>query len=75
MCGITAIVATHRIQQSVLDHEHRQLLALKLESSLSNIYHRGPESCGIWMSDDNRVGKNPLSSLSFDKSSINTSVT
>ena len=57
MCGITAVITLDHIRQSVLNHRSRERLKSKLQKSLSNLHHRGPDSYGTWISDDNRVGK------------------
>ncbi|KAL9078976.1 MAG: hypothetical protein Q9157_002119 [Trypethelium eluteriae] len=62
MCGITAVVALDHVAQSTLNSQYRSRLGHEIQGSLSNIYHRGPDAHGIWISDDNRValGSNRL---------------
>lgn len=51
MCGISCVV--HQGDPSAID---RTQLSQELSASLEAIKHRGPDSRGQWISDDNRVG-------------------
>ncbi|KAI9657445.1 MAG: hypothetical protein M1821_003127 [Bathelium mastoideum] len=65
MCGITAAIALDRIHQAALTDQHRMRLQLKVAKSLAKVYHRGPDSHDVWISDDNRVA------LGFTRLAIN----
>lgn len=52
MCGISAVLA---LNGTSLDDDSRDTSA-QLNESLDRIAHRGPDSRGIWVSDDNSVG-------------------
>lgn len=78
MCGISCIVTLQKsrhkpkepaslpngIQAAELngDADHNRL-AKKLDASLEMIKHRGPDSRGQWISEDNRVGPPTLTLL------------
>ncbi|KAJ0106887.1 hypothetical protein J7T55_014963 [Diaporthe amygdali] len=57
MCGISAVLA---LNGTSLDDGSRDTAA-QLNESLDRIAHRGPDSRGIWVSDDNSVAINDLS--------------
>lgn len=55
MCGISVVIALHGTS---LDDGTRSILA-QLNESLDRISHRGPDSRGIWVNDDQSVGNEP----------------
>lgn len=61
MCGISVIVALegHLRGKDVngANGDIRPKISKELDQSLERIAHRGPESQGIWISEDNRVGE------------------
>ena len=67
MCGISCILTLSgehfqrqdrprngELKQSLVSR--RQKVEQELDASLAQIKHRGPDSCGNWISDDCRVG-------------------
>lgn len=52
MCGISVVIA---LQGTRLDNGKRSIAA-QLNESLDRISHRGPDSRGIWVNDDQTVG-------------------
>lgn len=54
MCGISCAVALRG--HGPLDH-NRERLNRTLKESLDTIKHRGPDSNGQWISENQRVGK------------------
>lgn len=52
MCGISVVIA---LQGTRLDNGERSIAA-QLNESLDRISHRGPDSRGIWVNDDQTVG-------------------
>ena len=60
MCGISVIVTLegHRRNKDVngVNGDVRSKISRELDESLEMIAHRGPDSRGKWISDDNRVG-------------------
>lgn len=60
MCGISVVVALegHSRDNGVngVNGEVRSKISRELDESLEMIAHRGPDSRGKWISDDNRVG-------------------
>lgn len=55
MCGISCIVALE--ERARRTHEQdRQKIQERLCESLEHIRHRGPDSRGVWLSTDGRVG-------------------
>ena len=68
MCGISAIVALadpaqddHRLKVNNDD----DALTREMEDSLQLIKHRGPDSSGIWINPDQRIGTTFLSCFSL----------
>lgn len=61
MCGISVIVALqgHLRGKDVngANDDIRSKISTELDQSLEMIAHRGPDSQGKWISEDNRVGK------------------
>ena len=61
MCGISVIVALegHLGGKDVhgANDDIRSKISKELDRSLAMIAHRGPDSQGKWISEDNRVGK------------------
>lgn len=55
MCGISVVIALHG---TTLDDGTRSIAA-QLNESLDKISHRGPDSRGIWVNDDQSVGTEP----------------
>lgn len=55
MCGISVVIALHGTS---LDDGTRNITA-RLNESLDRISHRGPDSRGIWVNDDQSVGTEP----------------
>lgn len=55
MCGISVVIALHGTS---LDDGTRNITA-QLNESLDRISHRGPDSRGIWVNDDQSVGTEP----------------
>jgi asparagine synthase (glutamine-hydrolysing) len=53
MCGISCIV-TLRGHHSLC--KDRDSLGKKIDESLNTIKHRGPDSNGYWISDNERIG-------------------
>lgn len=61
MCGISAIVAPTKTSDddaaaSPQERDLRTKLHEQMQASLNNIKHRGPDSTGIWISSDERIG-------------------
>lgn len=60
MCGISVIVALDSGMlgkaANGIKSDIREKIANDLKASLEMIAHRGPDSQGIWISEDNRVG-------------------
>ena len=62
MCGITAIVSldnrTRRKCPVDVSHDDvgKERLTRKIHESLNIIEHRGPDSSGVWISEDERIG-------------------
>lgn len=52
MCGISVVIA---LQGTRLDKGKRSIAA-QLNESLDRISHRGPDSRGTWVNDDQTVG-------------------
>lgn len=73
MCGISCILslASHQHHRphdqpngaAHINGDRREALATELNASLDQIKHRGPDSCGNWISDDCRVGTLASSNL------------
>ena len=61
MCGISVIVTleSHLRGKEIndVDGDLRSKISKQLDESLDTIAHRGPDSRGKWISEDNRVGK------------------
>lgn len=57
MCGISVVVDVERQRWRGGDDKVRCKMHEELSSSLDAIAHRGPDSRGIWISEDNYVGK------------------
>ena len=61
MCGISVILALEeprRVSEgNGTSANARAKLAREMEESLQKIAHRGPDSQGLWISQDSRVGK------------------
>ena len=65
MCGISAIVALtdpvqggHRATGNNKGDDN-DALTREMENSLQLIKHRGPDSSGIWINPDQRIGTTP----------------
>jgi asparagine synthase (glutamine-hydrolysing) len=56
MCGIAAIIRIDR--DSTSRPSERISLTRQLEQSLDRIEHRGPDSRGVWICEDERLGEN-----------------
>jgi hypothetical protein len=57
MCGISVVVDVERSGSRGRNDEARRMLHEELDNSLEAIKHRGPDSRGIWISEDNYVGR------------------
>lgn len=72
MCGISTIVVLRRPEaeqngnlSNGIHHDQleptpvpaKQLLHDEMQESLDIIKHRGPDASGVWVSDDERIGK------------------
>ncbi|KAK3681184.1 hypothetical protein LTR37_020966, partial [Vermiconidia calcicola] len=58
MCGISAIVALQNRRSSASaqeDEADQERLYQRMQKSLDLIKHRGPDSSGIWISDDQKI--------------------
>lgn len=55
MCGISAIVALAAKTENGVPG-NREKLTAQMQASLDMIKHRGPDSDGIWISEDERIG-------------------
>ena len=60
MCGISVIVTLddhlRSKEANSVNGDIRSKISEELEESLETIAHRGPDSQGKWISEDNRVG-------------------
>ena len=58
MCGLSAIVGLADGGQDghVVQGQNQDSLTREMEDSLQLIKHRGPDSRGIWVSPDQRIG-------------------
>lgn len=64
MCGISAIVSLHRSNGITSNDQsdrtdgssNKEALTRQMQESLDTIKHRGPDSSGIWISDDEDIG-------------------
>ena len=67
MCGISVVVELEERNRTSRDDntngleliEWRTKTSVQLHESLNLINHRGPDSRGLWISPDNRVGPLP----------------
>jgi hypothetical protein len=57
MCGISVVVDIERSGSRGRNDEARRMLYEELDKSLDAIKHRGPDTRGIWISEDNYVGR------------------
>lgn len=61
MCGISVVVALNgtslKTDQINGTGHAGPSISDQLNQSLDNIVHRGPDSRGLWISEDERVGK------------------
>lgn len=57
VCGISVVFDIERSGSRGGNDEARRMLHEELDKSLEAIKHRGPDSRGIWISDDNYVGR------------------
>jgi asparagine synthase (glutamine-hydrolysing) len=55
MCGISCIVALGERARRLNEQDKRNIEG-RLNNSLEQIRHRGPDSTGTWISQDGRVG-------------------
>jgi asparagine synthase (glutamine-hydrolysing) len=67
MCGISVIVnlqsRSQQKQVNGVNGDIRSRISKELEESLDRIAHRGPDSRGQWISEDDRVGTAPYSQV------------
>ena len=56
MCGISCIVAIEE-RTGLVNKQDKATIKDRLTKSLEQIRHRGPNSTGIWISQERRVGK------------------
>lgn len=61
MCGISVVVAAKA--ENGKSTTGRERLTEQMQASLENIKHRGPDSHGIWISSDERIGSHTPSQL------------